>query len=175
MRRMCALIAALAVGVVGGLVAPAEASTTQQLTGTFKAVWPLPKSEPRNAPCQELFCGSGQLAGYGGATITIDDVSLEPIDGTSCFGGDMADTIALNDGSGALALSSTGRACERGGSGGRGGPHDFGNPALWTFHYTIDAVHSSGAFAGASGSGTTTLMFAGAIARWTVDGSITTP
>jgi hypothetical protein len=132
-------------------VATAEASSTYSLSGRFALYWPLPASEPRNAPCDPgALCGSGSLADFGAATITIESDDFFETDG--CLGVDRVETIHLVDGSGDLVLDSTGSVCFPGRSGDAPDDPSYGNPSMWTFTSTVD----------------------GAVGRWTLSGSVTT-
>jgi hypothetical protein len=131
-----------------------EARFTQHLgrgTGAF------------SGPCDIAFCGTGQVVGYGEAELTIVATGAEPTSAPGC-GFALAvtgiATIELEDGS-ALALDEAGIYCLPGGS--HFAPGNFfvsyGNPLDIRATYTV--VSGSGVFAGAAGSGTTTLRQAG--------------
>lgn len=173
MRRILVGLVIGAFAIALGPVATAEASSTYSLSGRFALYWPLPASEPRNAPCDpEALCGSGSLADFGAATITVESDDFFETDG--CLGVDRVETIHLVDGSGDLVLDSTGSVCFPGRSGDAPDDPSYGNPSKWTFTSTVDGADSTGVFAGATGSGTEQFAFTGAVGRWALSGSVTT-
>ena len=162
-------VAALAVGVPTAAARP----TTDHLRGTFTIQFP--KGHPAsNAPCPaDEFCGVGSLAGFGSATITILDESFEEIVGSACFAVERIERIDLVDGSGSLAIESTGTFCRPGGSGdSHASPMSYGGPGRFEFVFTVNGGESSGVFAGATGGGGETMSVAGGIGVWLLSGSI---
>jgi hypothetical protein len=173
MRRIVA-----AAGVLGVLLlvagAPAQASSTSSLAGGFAVFWPLPADQPRSPGCDpDTLCGAGSLAAFGPATITVDDDSFT--DGSPCLHVDRFETVHLLDGSGDLVLDSSGSVCFPGRSGGAARGPAYGNPSQWSLDGTVDGTASTGRFAGATGSFHEDFSFAGAVGRWRLSGSVTTP
>src|SRR3954454_18512429 len=111
-----------AVALVAPIVALAgaepAAAAQPGVQGTFTVLFP--QGHPAsNAPCApDDFCGVGSLVGYGAATITIEHESVEGIPGSDCLAVTKVEDIALLSGAGVLELSSFGKFCRRGGSGG---------------------------------------------------------
>ena len=173
MRRIATAAAVLGVFLlVTG--APAQASSTSSLTGSFTIFWPLQADQPRNPGCDlGTLCGAGSLDAFGPATITIDDDSFT--DASPCLLVDRAETVHLLDGTGDLVHESTGTVCFPGRSGGAANGPAYGNPSMWSLDGAIDGAASTGRFAGASGSVHEDFSFAGAVGRWRLSGAVTTP
>jgi hypothetical protein len=153
--------------------APAQASSTSSLGGSFAVYWPLPADQPRSPGCDpDTLCGAGSLDAFGPATITVDDDSFA--DGSPCLLVDRVETVHLLDGSGDLVLESSGTVCFPGRSQGAARGPAYGNPSKWSLDGTVDGAASTGRFAGASGSFHDDFSFAGAVGRWRLSGAITT-
>lgn len=111
------------------------------------------------APCpnDELICGAGLVAGYGRAT---DAFVIGPDD-------EFLHVITLADGSTLTTLLEFAADSVPGQSGEAPGTVvSFGNPATLVFDAVV--VGGTGQFAGASGSGTTTLEQAGNVDQITI-------
>jgi hypothetical protein len=173
MRRIVAGAAVLGVLLlVTG--APALASTTSTLGGSFALYWPLPADQPRNPGCDPgSLCGPGSLDAFGPATITVDDDSFT--DASSCLLVDRVETVHLLDGSGDLVLDSSGSVCFPGRSQGAARGPAYGNPSMWSLDGTVDGAASTGRFAGASGGFHEDFSFAGAVGRWRLSGAVSSP
>lgn len=151
----------------------AHASTATALRGTFSIQFP--KGHPAsNAPCPEdVFCGVGSLAGYGGATISILDESFDEIDGSTCLAVTRVEQIDLLSGDGSLVISASGTFCRPGGSGdSQASPSSYGGPGRWNLAFTVDGTTSTGVFAGATGAGTEVMDTNGGIGVWHLSGAI---
>lgn len=174
-RRLLAVTLAAA-GV--GLAAPGAASAaTTTYSGTLLLHGPLPffRDGRPTFPCSGPgICGAGTLQGLGVVQITIDDEEFTPIPGTDCFSDQRSETISVLDGSGTIALDSSGTVCPPGAS--QSGPNfnSFGNPFFFELTSTVDGVDSTGVYAGATGSGTENFQFAGATGVWRLAGTVTT-
>lgn len=96
-----------------------------------------------------VFCGDGNMAGFGSASSTAHLTGpLVSIPGTECFELSAVRTITLTDGSGSLTLAETGTKCPPSSEAGQAD----GNPYTVAKTYTVAA--GTGIFAGATGSGT---------------------
>jgi hypothetical protein len=159
-------------GVLAVLPTPASASTTSTFQATFQShfgagVAPLP-CEPH------YMCSTGTVAGYGAATGKSRITSYTPIPDTDCFSFNTSATITLTDGSGTLALDTSGIRCRVGNSGeAPGSAVSYGNPWSATGIFTITG--GTGVFEGASGSGTFLSYFAGDVQIIELSGTITLP
>jgi hypothetical protein len=170
-RRLLAPVAAAITLLAWGILA--ATAVAAGLDGNFKVHFP--KGHPAsNAPCPEdVFCGVGRLAGYGEATITIDDESFEEIPDSPCLNVTWVQSIHPTSDVGNLVLGETGTFCPPGGSGdSNAGPSSYGHPGTFRMHYTIDGVESAGAFAGASGEGSVRFESAGGVGVWRVAGDL---
>jgi hypothetical protein len=156
------------------LPASAAAATTS-FSGTLLIHLPPKASQP--FPCAGPgICGAGTLQGLGAVQITIDDEQFTPIPDTDCFYDQRTETIDVLDGSGTIVLDSTGIVCTPGASGGAPkSPNSYGNPAFFDLTFTVDGANSTGAYHGATGSGTDSFQFAGATGVWMLAGTIATP
>lgn len=174
-RRWLAMALA-AVGV--GLTFPGAASAaTTTYSGTLLIHGPLPffRDGRPTFPCSGPgVCGAGTLQGLGAVQITIDDEEATPIPGTDCFSDQRSETIDVMDGSGTIALDSSGTICVPGAS--QSGPHSnsYGNPLFFELTSIVDGANSTGVYAGATGSGTEEFQFAGSTGVWRLSGTITT-
>jgi hypothetical protein len=171
LRRLLAPIAAATALLAWGILSAAAGAAG--LDGSFKVHFP--KGHPAsNAPCAaDVFCGVGRLAGYGEATITIDDESYAEIPESPCLDVTWVQSIHPASGVGDLVLDETGTFCPPGGSSdSNAGPSSYGHPGTFRMHYTIDGAESSGAFAGASGDGSVRFESAGGIGVWKVAGGL---
>jgi hypothetical protein len=173
--RITAAFAAttLVAAVLGLATTSAAASQTTMLQGTFTIQFPKGHAAS-NAPCPaDAFCGVGALAGYGTATITILDESVDEIAGSSCFAVTRVEQIDLLGESGSLVLDSTGTFCRPGGSdASHASPNSYGSPGRFDLTFTVNSDESSGAFAGATGAGTETMYVDGGIGVWHLTGTL---
>lgn len=141
---------AIAATLLAGLVLPATvaAATTFELEGHFKESFGRPASAE---PCDLTppFCGEGTVRGLGRAT------TLSFLDGTK--------TITLeSDGSTLVMHETLISDATPGGSGDAPGSEvSFGNPFFVVVAWVADPELSTGIFAGATGSGTSTVVLAG--------------
>ena len=176
MRALLAIRTLAVLGVVVSALALGSQAIagTQQLNGAFTVQFGRGLGTS-NAPCPaETFCGTGTLAGLGQATDTIEFTSFEPIEGTSCSAVTFVETIELLDGTGTLVLPSEGTFCSPGGSDSTPvPPQAYGHPHTVRASFTIDGASSTGSFAGASGSGTKSIVLAGDVATIRLSGTIT--
>ena len=174
LRKRIHLLRLALIAGASALVLPASAAAaTSSFSGTLLIHWPLKASQP--FPCSGPgICGAGTLQGLGPVQITIDDEQFTPIPNSDCLSVVRTETVTVLDGSGTIVLDSTGTACPPGGS--QNGPHSnsFGNPFIWDLTFTVDGADSTGAYQGATGSGTERFQFAGATGLWLITGTITT-
>ena len=173
-NRNRALVLAASLGACLALPVAADAATDTPFSGTLQIHWPKPASQP--FPCAGPgICGAGTLQGLGPVQIKIDDDEFTPIPDSDCFEIQRSETITVLDGSGTIALTGTGTGCPPGGS--QSGPHSgsFGNPFIVQLSFTVDGSGSTGAYQGATGSGTERWEFAGATGTWMLAGTATTP
>jgi hypothetical protein len=171
MRPIRLIAAALAIGLAATLTGTAAAAGGLNATFTIH----FPKGHPAsNAPCpSDAFCGVGSIAGYGAATITVDDESFQPIAGSDCFAVTRVEELSPLAGDGALVLDEEGTFCRPGGSGdSNASPQSYGAPGVFDLTYNVDGSASSGTFAGASGSGRTVMTVAGGVGVWKIRGSL---
>lgn len=162
-RLAVAIGAILAVAV--GVSTPAAAALAP-LQGSFTVLFP--KGHPAsNAPCPaDVFCGTGNLTGYGAATITILDEQFSD-DGNGCLAVTRVEQVDPLSSVGSLLLFGTGTFCRPGGSGdSSAGPNSYGSPGMWTLTLTVDSAESTGVFTGASGAGTESMVTAGGVGAW---------
>jgi hypothetical protein len=158
-----------------GLALPGSAAaSTTSFSGTLLLHGPPKATE--TFPCSGPgICGAGTLQGLGAVQITIDDEQITPIPNTDCFNDQRIETIDVLDGSGTIVLDSEGIICAPGGSlGAPGRSVSFGNPFFFDLTFTVDGADSTGAYQGATGSGTERFQFAGATGAWMLAGTITT-
>ncbi|MDX6284634.1 MAG: hypothetical protein QOG53_119 [Frankiales bacterium] len=166
----------LTLGITGAalmVAVSAPANAGQGLQGTFSVHFP--KGHPAsNAPCPEdEFCGVGSLVQYGKATISIVDDTFDEIPGSSCLATTRSEEIRLLDGTGTLALNSSGTFCRPGGSGdSNASDHSYGSPGTFSLTYVVDEAASTGRFANASGSGDETMKVAGGVGTWKFAGTL---
>jgi hypothetical protein len=152
---------------------PSAATAASGLHGTFKVHFP--KGHPAsNAPCPEdVFCGVGRLQGYGRSTIAIIDETFTEIPGSPCLSVEWAWAIDPLSGIGELVLDETGIFCPPGHSGdSHAGQNSYGHPGIARLSHTVNGGASSGAFAGATGTGRSRFKSAGGIGVWTVRGDL---
>lgn len=164
---------AASVSVVVALLAVPSALAASGLQANFKVHFP--RGHPAsNAPCPaDELCGVGRVNGYGKSTITIVDEAFSEIPDSPCLSVEWTLAIDPVDGSGELVLDSAGTFCQPGESGdSHAGPSSYGHPGTFSLAYTVDGDASSGAFAGAQGTGTVRFESAGGIGVWTVRGSL---
>jgi hypothetical protein len=113
-----------------------------------------------------VFCGFGNVNGYGRATTRVIARQTAPVPGTACFCVSGVRSITLEDGSGTLVSTFTGTRCPLG---------EGGHAFRIEFSYVIDSEASSGVFAGATGSGTGENTTAGNMQVVYLNGTITLP
>ena len=111
-----------------------------------------------------VFCGSGNVNGYGRATTVVRATRNAPIPGTACSNGAGVRRTTLDDGSGTLVSSFTGTRCPLGEGG-----HGF----RIEFSYVVDPTLSSWVFAGATGEGTGVNRTAGNVQGVSLSGTLT--
>ena len=145
-RRWWSLAAAVVLAI--GVAAPAAASTSFDLYGQFKESF----GRPANAELCDLeppFCGSGIVRGLGKAT------TLWYPGGTK--------TITLDSDGSTLVMHETliSFTTPGGSSAAPGAMKSFGNPYTVVVSWVADPDLSTGIFAGATGSGTSTAVAAG--------------
>jgi hypothetical protein len=167
MRTSRVLAVVATVAIVFGLTGAATAGTTYE--GRFVLHFGR-GGGASNSPCpNDSFCGVGTLAGFGPATSTLDFTSFEEIEETPCLAVTLTETITPLDGSGTLVLEEAGVFCSPGGSDGAPLPpanQSYGHPHTMETTYTVDPDASTGVFAGATGSGSTSFVSAGDVAAW---------
>jgi hypothetical protein len=161
----------LVVGAVASIVVaalPASAQTTVAFNAEFKETF------GRAKPCSHFLCGVGTVAGYGSATSTFDVTDFAPIDSTNCADLEAVRVITLVSDGSTLTLDETGTVCFPGQSFFAPGTEvSFGNPAKIETTWTVDG--GTGAFSGATGSGTDSDMNAGDQGHSTLTGTLTLP
>ncbi len=174
MRRF--LIPLFAAGLGGLFALPAAAASPAPLIGMFSQHFV--HAGGFAVPCPtDVFCGVGDLRGFGPAEIDNLYDNFQPVAGTSCLSFDKEDDISLIGTSSTLVLFGSGVFCPPGNSGTvptNANNKDFGHPGFWTVNLTVDPVDSSGVFQGATGTVTETLATAGGAAIWHLRGTITT-
>ncbi len=107
--------------------------------------------------------------------ITIDDEEITPIPNTNCFADQRSETMDVLDGSGTIAIDSSGTICAPGNSlDAPTSSTDYGHPIFFSLATTVDGADSTGVYAGASGSGSELFQFAGSTGVWRLTGTITT-
>jgi hypothetical protein len=174
MDRKRRVVLALVAGVVGLALPSAAQAASTSFSGTLLIHEPLKSSEP--FPCAGPgICGEGTLHGLGPVQITIDEDEFEPIEGTDCFATRRVQTVTVLNGSGTIVLDSTGAVCFPGRSlEAHTSEMSFGHPAFFDLAFTVDGAESTGAYEGATGSGTESFQFAGATGLWRITGTLTT-
>ncbi len=106
-KRFAIVIGVAAAGVMA-LGAQSAAAAPGGLNGTFRVHFP--KGHPAsNAPCPtDVFCGVGELVGYGKATITILDETFTEIPDSPCLDTTRVEAIDLIGSSDELVLDEAG-------------------------------------------------------------------
>jgi hypothetical protein len=171
MRRTAIMLACIAATLA---VAPTGAGASTRLEGTFSVLFPKGHQPPGGCGVDE-FCGTGTLAGFGAATITILDETSEPIEGTACYAVTRVERIDLTSGEGSLVIESSGTFCPPGESGeSDAGPSSYGHPGVFDLRFVVNGAESTGVFAGASGSGSERFTSAGGVGTWALLGTIET-
>src|SRR3954467_2754921 len=166
-KSMLAAVAVAAPTFALSVAAPAGAQAGIQ--GSFTVHFP--QGHPAsNAPCPaDAFCGVGDLAGSGAATITIEDETFDEIPDSDCLAVTRVEDVELLSGAGVLEIDSVGTFCRPGGSGGsHASDRSYGSPGTWTFTFTVDG--GSGVFAGLTGGGRETMVTAGGVGSWHLSG-----
>jgi hypothetical protein len=163
-------------GCGAGLALPGSAAAaTTSFSGTLLLHGPLKASQTFPCPGPGV-CGAGTLQGLGAVQVTIDNEQFTPIPNSDCFYDQRTETIDVLDGSGTIVLDSVGTVCGPGSSlSAPDSPMSFGNPFFFDLTFTVDGANSTGAYQGATGSGTDRFQFAGATGVWRLAGTITTP
>jgi hypothetical protein len=168
MRRflLLALLTALA-------LVPIASATTTSFSATFHESFGRATAHPCSA---DVFaCGSGTIAGFGAATDEFFITYFEPDTAfeTGCSPLTLLRTITLTDGS-TLVTEETGTVCFPGVTiQTPGSLRSYGNPGLFTGTYEV--LEGTGAFEGATGSGTSKFKAAGDAVVSTLSGTITLP
>jgi hypothetical protein len=145
--------------------APAASAQTGPFNATYTEKIDAPHGDSK-CPDDAFACGSGTATALGA-------ISTERSFDESC--GCVVRTLTFADGS-TLALIETFVSLTGPGNSGPNShesPKAQGNPGLWAWTWTADG--GTGAFAGATGSGTDDFLSAGLIASGTINGTITTP
>jgi hypothetical protein len=156
MKRLAIIgLAVVALAVAG----TASATTTHVFHATFHDV-----SFQNTCTPPIVFCGSGNVAGYGRATTVVRVTRNVPIAGTPCNDVAGIRSMTLDDGSGTFVSTFTGARCPLG---------NGGNAFRVDFDWTADPNASNGVFAGATGAGTGVNTTAGNTQVVTLDGTIT--
>ena len=158
------LLTALAVVAVALTAAASANAVEAPFSAHFKG-----KQTRNDPPCPgAVFCGSGAVDGYGPASYSIVPTSVGPLVG-SCQSVTGVVNIALADATGTLTFAAAGNVCFPGNSHAASGQlHAFGNP--FAINATLAVVGGTGAFAGATGSGSAVLKGAGAATKLTIEG-----
>jgi hypothetical protein len=172
MRKSMLAATAVAAPVLA-LSAAMPAGAQPGIEGSFTVLFP--QGHPAsNAPCPaDAFCGVGSLAGWGAATITIEDETFDEIAGSDCLAVTRVEDVELRSGDGVLELDSAGTFCRPGGSGGsHASDRSYGFPGTWTFTFVIDGANSTGVFAGATGTGVESMVTAGGVGAWHLSGTL---
>jgi len=167
------MLAASAAAPVLALAMALPVSAQAGIQGTFTILFP--QGHPAsNAPCpNDAFCGVGSLAGWGAATITIEDETFDEIPDSDCLAVTRVEDVELLSGAGVLELDSVGTFCRPGGSGGsHASDRSYGFAGVWTFTFVVDGQHSSGVFAGMTGGGEESMVTAGGVGSWHLAGSL---
>ena len=164
-RRLIPALAALAVFAA----AVPAAAQAEELSGTlaFQA-----KGQKQAAPCANGFqlCGPVSVSPVGTADFGWTPVGLTGEDGNCLFADEIAVFAFSPDD--VLVLDISAHPCFPGGSStAPGSLKSFGNPVNDTGTWTV-SDESTGIFAGATGSGTDTLHWAGAKAFFTFTGTV---
>ena len=141
-RKLVILPAAL-------VLVAAFAATTDAADGQLRATFVNIYSQCPTSPPSLVFCGDGEVVGFGKAHSTASLMAPPaPIGGTDCLSIVAVRHITLLDGSGSLTLDETGTLCPptlQSGNNAVGGPYTVAKT------YVIAA--GTGVFAGASGAG----------------------
>ena len=171
MRKRGILVAVAVAATVASVSASASAATS--LRGTFTVHFPKGHAAT-NAPCPEqVFCGVGDLAGYGAATISILEEEFGEVEGSPCLAVARVQQIDLLDGEGSLVIGAMGTFCRPGGSeDSRASPKTYGAPGRWQLTWTVDGSASTGVFAGSSGSGVEVMDTDGGVGVWHLGGTL---
>jgi hypothetical protein len=156
--RLGSLVAAALLAIV--IAVPASAATTFELYGQFKESF----GRPANAELCDLeppFCGAGTVRGLGSATTLFYPGGTKTItldsDGSTLV---MHETLVLFETPGASADAP-------------GSLVSFGNPYYLVVSWEADPNLSTGIFAGATGSGTTSVVSGGDAIIVTTVGTLT--
>ena len=165
--RRTALVLALVAAVATLVIAPSASAADVPLDARFQEFF----GKSAAHPCQAFSCGTGTVSGFGKATSTFNVLDFSGFDPeTGCANTTTERVITLADGS-TLTLLETGTVCTPGNSTfAPGALKSFGNPAFLDLSFTV--VEGTGAFAGMTGSGTTTSRLAGESGHTTLSGTL---
>lgn len=125
-----------------------SAATSVAATDTFQATFVNIYSQCPTSPPTIVFCGDGNVVGYGAAHSTAALAGPLVSLGGGCFSLTAVRTITLLDGSGSLTMHETGTKCAPSEAAFQ---NALGVPYTVAKTYTISG--GTGVFAGASGSG----------------------
>jgi hypothetical protein len=166
------LILASALVVALSLAFTGAASAQTPFQATVSATQTLPAG-----PCSNgaFFCGTANLAGYGGASWNFYVTSTTPVPSScgSSYTATTEFTLAGDPGS-TLVLDESGPLCAPGNDGAaffKEGAKAYGHPFTIVGSWSVDPT-STGQFAGLSGSGTDLVKTAGAHAAGSYSGAL---
>jgi hypothetical protein len=166
MRKVVLLAAAL-VALAAAPAVPAQSTSFEARFQEF-----FGRSIPHACSAPFFLCGTGEVAGYGSATSTFEILTFDLDPATACGETTFRYTIMLSSGAGELILTGDGTVCFPGNSFfAPGAMKSFGNPFRLGFTWTVTG--GTGAFAGATGSGTGMTKGAGESGHTVLSGTIT--
>jgi hypothetical protein len=167
-RRLALVAGLLALAVVA---APASAQTTRPFDVTITSH--LGKNKAA-AQCGLLICGTTTVPGFGEADFTLIPVAPGPTGGRGCVPGGAIVFLDLRSTGDRLVLEIDGQVCFPGNSANAPGAlKSYGNPLRASGTYEITG--GTGVFEGATGSGTASLVSAGAHVSGRATGTLTLP
>jgi hypothetical protein len=158
---------------LAAIVVPTASAATTSFSVTFQEFFGRSVPHPCSPP--SYVCGEGVVAGYGSATTTLEITSFTNFDPEEACG----DTTLLRTitfANGTLELTETGTVCFPGKAfftPGASSGHSYGNPVRISTTWTVTG--GTGAFAGASGSGTDQVKTAGDVSHSSLSGTLTLP
>lgn len=150
---------AITLAAISAIYAPAALGQSGSTTGISANL-----HEPFHSSCfipGTFLCGSGEVAGYGPVTEMIAF-------GGACDGACDLRTITFRDG-GTLVLDETASACNGSGQSYKSPPQPF----KCDLTDTVDGTHSTGTFAGATGTLSGSVSAGGGMATINLTGPIT--
>jgi hypothetical protein len=172
-------IAVLAASIAGFVSVPADAASTQQISGMFTVHFPKAGQMQNVFACPPgVLCAVGNLKGFGRAEIDVFDNNFQPIAGTNCFSFSVENDISLIGTASTLVLVGSGEVCFPGNTINvppNGSNQDYGHPSFWTSNLTVDSTTSTGVFAGVTGDAIVNIHVSGGIGIWQLSGTIATP